>query len=195
MPKTPPPTATQEARKQAQEIERRFEAIERALAALTAEPAKAARTARTAPKATAGDASADTYWALNGLQTADKAAGIERGSVLYTGDITLPSGARYAWQKQLSTDALLSTDWLGLAGVVTALGHPVRLRILRHCLGHERSTQELLELDGMGTTGQLFHHLKTLQAAGWLRSLQRGHYQIPGERAVPLLAVLSACAG
>ncbi|MBB5204973.1 hypothetical protein HNQ51_002292 [Inhella inkyongensis] len=138
---------------------------------------------------------ADRFWALEGLQQRDRAQGRRQGSVLYVGDVTLPSGARLAWQQQRSTEALLQTDWSALQPVIAALAHPVRLAILRACLDGERTPADLLDLDGMGTTGQLFHHLKALQAAGWLRSLQRGHYQVPGERAVPLLALLTTCMG
>ena len=115
--------------------------------------------------------------------------------MLYVGDVTLPGGGRLAWQQQRSTEALLQADWAGLQPVIAALAHPVRLAILRACLDAERTPADLMALDGMGTTGQLFHHLKALQAAGWLRSLQRGHYQVPGERAVPLLALLATCMG
>jgi hypothetical protein len=133
----------------------------------------------------------DRYWALNGLRA--RLPG--KGGVLYTGHVGLPSGVQYAWQRQAGTDELLKLDWADLHDVIAALAHPVRLALLRATLGQSRSTQELMALPGMGTTGQLFHHLKTLQQSGWLRSLQRGTYEVPGERVVPLLAILAAAQG
>jgi hypothetical protein len=136
-------------------------------------------------------ANARSFWALNGLRS--RMPG--NGGVLYTGHVGLPSGAQLAWQRHANTDALLKLDWADLHEVLAALAHPVRLALLRATLGQSRTTQELMALPNMGTSGQLFHHLKTLQHSGWLRSLQRGTYEVPGERVVPLLAILAAAQG
>jgi hypothetical protein len=68
----------------------------------------------------------------------------------------------------------------------------VRLRLLRRVLGGARSTAELADDKELGTTGQLYHHLRQLAATGWLRSTGRGRYAVPGERVVPLLVILTA---
>lgn len=173
------------------------------LSALEATVAKLSQLARRPPQAKAtalaktalptdGD---DRFWALNGLHARNTAQAVTNGSVLYTGRITTPQGRQYSWQRQDSTDALLAQDWSALADTVAALGHPVRLAVLKACLGAARSTQELLALPDMGTTGQLFHHLKALQQSGWLRSLQRGTYEVPADRIVPLLSILLAAKG
>jgi DNA-binding transcriptional ArsR family regulator len=99
------------------------------------------------------------------------------------------------WQRQDSTRELIEGDWRDLSETIAALSHPMRLEILKHALGQDRSTQDFMALPDMGTTGQLFHHIKALQDAGWLRSLQRGLYGVPGERVVPLLAILAAARG
>jgi predicted transcriptional regulator len=52
---------------------------------------------------------------------------------------------------------------------------------------------ELTGLPGVGTTGQIYHHLRQLTSAGWLRTTSRGQYAVTPERVVPLLAVLAAC--
>ncbi len=83
----------------------------------------------------------------------------------------------------------------GLDRVLAALGHPVRLRLLRAIVHGRRTKADLEQLEGLGTTGQLYHHLKTLEAAGWVRVLERGTYGVPGERVIPLLAILAAAAG
>ncbi len=51
----------------------------------------------------------------------------------------------------------------------------------------------LVGIDGFGTSGQLYHHLRQLVAAGWLRTAGRGRYEVPPARVVPLLVVLAAC--
>jgi hypothetical protein len=143
----------------------------------------------------------DKYWALTGLARSNRRLAESgedthlSGGVIYAGDVALPGGKRYLWQRESALTPLLALNWADLGDTIAALAHPVRLAMLKACLGESRSTQDLLALEGMGTSGQLFHHLKTLQGAGWLRSLQRGQYEVPAERVVPLLAILSAAQG
>ena len=111
--------------------------------------------------------------------------------MLYTGTVTLPTGEQYAWQMTHTVEALLADDWSSAGTTLAALGHPVRLRLLRRVLGGARSTAELADDGELGTTGQLYHHLRQLAATGWLRSTGRGRYEIPPERVVPLLVALA----
>jgi len=74
--------------------------------------------------------------------------------------------------------------------VLGALGHPVRLELLRHILLGTHATADLAEMESLGTTGQLHHHLRQLVATGWVRQSGRGSYEIPASRVVPLLACL-----
>ena len=57
-------------------------------------------------------------------------------------------------------------------------------------LATEREGDEVLER--MGTSGQLYHHLRELEATGWLHSPQRGVYALRPERIVALMAMLTA---
>ncbi|WP_055549666.1 helix-turn-helix transcriptional regulator [Streptomyces sp. NBRC 110028] len=130
----------------------------------------------------------EVFWALEGLRR--RITG--QGQVLFTGAVELPTGRRYEWQQGATTDGLLGADWSEHAASYAALGHPVRLTLLRAVLGGTRSAAELQETAGLNTTGQLYHHLKQLTAAGWLQAEGRGHYQVPAGRVVPLLVLLSA---
>ena len=38
------------------------------------------------------------------------------------------------------------------------------------------------KIDGLGTTGQAYHHLRQLAAVGWLHSTGRGRYEVPPHR-------------
>jgi hypothetical protein len=131
----------------------------------------------------------DAFWALSGLQERSKAP---NGAVLFTGGVNLPSGEYYHWQQSKSTDDLLGMDWTESSNAFAALGHPVRLLLLGRILGGMRTVAELQELDEVGTTGQLYHHLKQLVAANWLQTAGRGRYAVPGHRVVPLLVLLAA---
>jgi hypothetical protein len=165
------------------EFEERLSALEAQVAALTerlgAEP----------PPAEAPTETGDVFWALDGLKQRIPPDG--GGAVLYTGTVRL-GDQHYDWQYGRTVDDVLAGDWTELAGALTALAHPVRLRLLREILGGRHGTGELAEIEGLGTTGQLHHHLRQLTAAGWLRSAGRGHYAVPAERVVPLLAILTA---
>ncbi|MGW3567771.1 ArsR/SmtB family transcription factor [Streptomyces sp. NPDC000941] len=154
-------------------LERRLAALEERVSRLEAEP----QTQRD-----------EMFWALEGLRR--RLTG--PGQVLFTGALNLPTGERYEWQQGAETDRLLEADWPEGAAPLAALGHPVRLTLLRAVLCGTRSAAELQEAAGLHTTGQLYHHLKQLTATGWLQAEGRGHYQVPAGKVVPLLVVLSA---
>jgi hypothetical protein len=145
-------------------------------------------TARVSARSGTGAADADTFWALEGLEQ----RATEPGAVLFTGTITLPTGEHYVWQQGQGVDELLADDWTQAGAALTALAHPVRLLLLREILTGARTTAELGRHERLGTTGQLYHHLRQLVSAGWLRTTARGQYAVPGERVVPLLVMLAA---
>ncbi|MFD5554737.1 ArsR/SmtB family transcription factor [Streptomyces sp. NPDC127068] len=192
------------------ELEQRVTALERRLAALEhadepGEPsAFRAPDERAAPEEPAqsgasreqpvseGTPRAD-FWALEGFkeQLAEAGPVAEDGGVLFTGAVALPGGERYEWQYGELTGRLIEADWSERAEAFAALGHPVRLRLLREVLTGSRTAAELTSLDGLGTTGQTYHHLRQLTAAGWLHAQGRGRYEVPSTRVVPLLVALS----
>ncbi|AIY02499.1 hypothetical protein ART_2900 [Arthrobacter sp. PAMC 25486] len=140
--------------------------------------------------------SEDTFWALSGLRarlpehpsTAD-------GAVMLVGAVTLPSGAPVEWQQTAGTSGLFEVEWDDRAPAFAALGHPMRLELLRHILSGVHATAELAAIETLGTTGQLHHHLRQLLSAGWLKQSGRGSYEVPVGRVVPLLACLVAVDG
>ncbi|MGV9881728.1 ArsR/SmtB family transcription factor [Streptomyces sp. NPDC003006] len=132
------------------------------------------------------------FWALEALKARLPESEVPDGGVVFTGAVRLPTGGRYEWQYGHTTEQLLGDDWSEAAESFAALGHPVRLRVLREVLGGLRTAAELSALDDIGTTGQIYHHLRQLTGAGWLHTQGRGRYEVPAGRVVPLLVVLSA---
>ena len=178
------------------QLRRRVDALEKAVPTVTATtPANAADEpapqAPTTPPARVD--TADVFWALNAL----KAMAPPPGAVLYTGSVGLPGGGVADWQYALTTDDLLARDWSRPASssALAALGHPVRLRLLQAIATGTVAVSELAALEGVGTTGQVYHHVNQLINAGWVQSTARGHYGIPAERVVPLLVVVLAAGG
>ncbi|QCW78608.1 helix-turn-helix transcriptional regulator [Streptomyces sp. S6] len=155
------------------ELEQRVAELERRLTALERQD----RGSGGSPRLGDGD-----FWALDGLKQQLAAAGEAGadGGVLFTGAVRLPTGEDPSDGGSAAADAL------------AALGHPVRLRLLREILGGRRTAAELAALDAVGTTGQIYHHLRQLTGAGWLHTTGRGRYEVPAARVVPLLVVLTA---
>jgi DNA gyrase subunit B len=102
----------------------------------------------------------------------------------------------YRWEPQeRSAGKLLDVDGDKAAKILAALGHKQRLDILRTVLQEPLTGPELVERLNMGTTGQLYHHMKALAGADLLVQEERGgKYVIPGHRALPLLLLLAAAA-
>jgi DNA-binding transcriptional ArsR family regulator len=130
----------------------------------------------------------ERFWALEGLKERLPSGD---GAVLYAGVVPTPAGGWYEWQWGSDTAELLQADWSDLGAALAALGHPVRLLLLRQVLSGAGTVAELQERGELGTSGQLYHHLRQLVGAGWLTSSSRGRYAVPGERVVPLLVIIS----
>ncbi|MBL7260266.1 helix-turn-helix domain-containing protein [Paractinoplanes lichenicola] len=126
------------------------------------------------------------FWALEGLL---ERVG-EPGAVLITGGVTLPDGRVARWQEGAGTAELLETDWSQQVAALAALGHPARLRLLVRLLTEAGTAHDLMAVEGIGTSGQVYHHLRQLVAAGWLHTVGGGRYEVPVARVVPLLTTL-----
>ncbi len=167
-------------------LTRRLEAIERRLDLLERQEGGEPQAA---PAALDDGTPSRAFWVLDGLR-ARLADG--DGAVVLAGVVPLPTGEEYAWQYGRTTEDLLAASWQELSKAITALGHPVRLRLLQLILTGTRSAADLQSVDGLGTSGQLYHHLRQLIAAGWLTQTARGHYTVPGDRVIPLLVLLTS---
>ncbi len=133
----------------------------------------------------------ETFWALAGLRNRLEPP----GGVLMTGSVTLPTGVEAQWQEASLMSDLLDHDpgqAADAAEALAALGHPVRLQLLHQILSGADTVAALTLTEGMGTSGQVYHHLRPLIGAGWLRSRQRGRYEVPAPRVVPLLVMFMA---
>ncbi len=141
--------------------------------------------------APAGGKDDSRLWLLEALRQRVEAP----GAVAFGGTVDLPDGRYYEWQWGESVGERLEADWSEAAVPLEALGHPVRLAILRSVLQGVSDIASLAALPQMGTRGQLYHHLKVLENGGWILPQRRGVYGVPGERVVPLLTVLAAATG
>ena len=127
------------------------------------------------------------FWILDGLRAMPEPV------VVYAGRVELADQRPIEWQMGHRSADVLDRDWTDLARAFGALGHPVRLQILQTIARGEASTAaELTARADLGSTGQIYHHLRQLVAAGWLQTQNKGRHTVPPERMVPLLVILSA---
>jgi DNA-binding transcriptional ArsR family regulator len=116
------------------------------------------------------------------------------GSLLYAGRATTPGGGDLIWQAEHPLPDVLAEGWEDAAAVLSALGSPFRLEIIRALLLGRETVQELQEIPGLGTSGQLYHHLRDLQSVGVVTQRRRGRYGVAGDKVVPCLIVIAAAA-
>lgn len=98
---------------------------------------------------------------------------------------------RVEWRHEITAGCLMAADWPAQAARLGALGHPVRLAILRAVASGTNEATALQLAAGAATPGQFYHHLRELTATGWLVSERRGLYALPPGRAGALMAALA----
>lgn len=77
------------------------------------------------------------------------------------------------------------------ANDISALGHPIRLKICELTANSAVSVKDLVDKLGMGTTGQVYHHLRTLLDFEWVENAGRSTYRLNPRRADALALILS----
>ncbi|GAA3361601.1 ArsR/SmtB family transcription factor [Saccharopolyspora gregorii] len=77
--------------------------------------------------------------------------------------------------------------------VLAALGHPLRAALVRRLAESGPATgAELQQAAGLGSPGQLYHHLKGLTGCGLVEQDKRGSYRLRPQATVPALVLLTA---
>jgi ArsR family transcriptional regulator, arsenate/arsenite/antimonite-responsive transcriptional repressor len=118
----------------------------------------------------------------------------EAGEIGYQGRVRLQEGAGpVSWTIAFDAAATLDLPVGPVAEVLAALGHPVRLALVRRLLTGPAGTNELVEAAELSSTGQLYHHLRTLTAARVVDQDGR-RYRVPTTGVVPVLIALLAAA-
>lgn len=77
------------------------------------------------------------------------------------------------------------------ANDISALGHPIRLQICELAAGDPVSVKDLVDRLGMGTTGQVYHHLRTLLDFEWVENAGKSTYRLNPRRSDALALILS----
>lgn len=120
-------------------------------------------------------------------------ADLHGSGIYYAGQIA-EGPNRYRLEPRMRRTAeIMEADGEKAGRVLAAIGHKQRLDILRSVLREPLTGSELVERLSMGTTGQLYHHIKALMAADLLVQEERGgRYSVPAHRILPLMLLLAA---
>ena len=115
----------------------------------------------------------------------------ESGELGYQGTVRLDG--ELAWTIRYSPAGVLELPPGGVAEVLAALGHPVRLALVRRLLTGSATAAELQAAAELSSTGQVYHHLRGLSAARVVEQDGRS-YRVPRTAVVPLLTAILAAA-
>jgi len=102
------------------------------------------------------------------------------------------SDSRQAGAAQALRELRARRDWSEVAPALAALGSPIRLTLLREIVSGHATVNSLSQVEGLGTSGQIYHHLRHLTAEGWLHTPTRGTFAIPPSRTTALNTILTA---
>ncbi|MDF2716847.1 MAG: ArsR family transcriptional regulator [Paenibacillus sp.] len=118
---------------------------------------------------------------------------VEHGAIYFSGYYRSGQQSVRCEPQERKIEDLLELNRGKAAKVLSALGHKQRLDLLFEVWNEPLTGAELVERLNMGTTGQLYHHLKALSGADLLTQEERGgRYTIPDHRRFPILLLLSA---
>lgn len=113
------------------------------------------------------------------------------GAVVFAGAGQV-GGDTVSWQRERGWDEVRARVDDTTARVLGALGNIVRLRIVSVLLAGPATTAQLTQRLDQPSSGQLFHHLRELIAAGLVHQPVRGTYAIRHQNVIALLALFSA---
>ncbi len=116
----------------------------------------------------------------------------EHGFIEYRGSVDF--GGPVDWTIRYSAAAIPQLPAQTRVDVLAALGHPVRQALIEALLDGPRTGTELAEAVSLNSTGQLYHHIRTLTSAKVIEQHTRGAYRIPAQKVVPLLILMTAAA-
>ncbi|MGW1679040.1 ArsR/SmtB family transcription factor [Saccharopolyspora sp. NPDC002376] len=128
--------------------------------------------------------------ALEGVQRTEPVE--PSGSIVqYQGSLVEP--AELEWR--ISADPAWVLDMADgpRTEVLAALGHPARAAIVRLLAqSGAQQTAALQEAADLSSTGQLYHHLKSLTGCGLVEQDKRGTYRLRPRATIPALILLTA---
>jgi DNA-binding transcriptional ArsR family regulator len=98
----------------------------------------------------------------------------------------------FQWQlDRIGTSDVLAMDDARNVKVLSALAHPVRLRMMKAILERPATAADLRERLGLTSTGQTYHALKALENGGMIEQEPDGTFVAIGDKACGFLILLA----
>lgn len=113
------------------------------------------------------------------------------GTLTYAGEVQF-AGKQQRTEQVQDVAPLFEIAPYILASVFAALASPHRIVLLRSLFHGPRTRQQLADVLGMNSTGQLYHHLKELLAVGLVVQRGRSLYSINPVKVIPIGIALMA---
>ena len=147
----------------------------------------------TSPSDDLHDRIADLERRVAALEGQERTSAVEpSGNVVeYGGQLVSP--VELEWTIRADPARVAEFDDGPRTDVLAALGHPARAAVVR-LLAKEgaQNAAALQTAAGLGSTGQLYHHLKSLTACGLVEQDKRGSYRLRPQATIPALVLLTA---
>ncbi len=116
-----------------------------------------------------------------------------KGAILYAIAFQSAQNKLVRWYAESAAPSVLSYDEQMVTQIIVALGHPVRLQIVRLLIKEGATDSQTMQTAvGIQSAGQLYFHLNNLLEAGIVVQLRRGVYEIEIGATAQLLALFAA---
>jgi hypothetical protein len=97
------------------------------------------------------------------------------------------SGGTWAMSESETLEKFLSYSSESLARSIAGLAHPVRIELFKALLTGPKESSVLMEIAGLNTTGQLYHHLTAMADVGLVERRSRNLWSAQNLGAFALL--------
>ena len=116
------------------------------------------------------------------------------GIITVGGIYQSPADEGHMWSLDYSIKDLLEIDESVIEKVLAAMGHRVRIRLIKSILMRPSTAAELVEQLDLKTTGKAYHHLNMMESADLIHKDSSGKYHLRGHRVSGFFAALVSVA-
>ncbi len=115
-----------------------------------------------------------------------------KGAIVYAAAYQSAEEKLVRWYAESAAPSVLAFNGQLLTQILMALGHPIRLQLVRLLLKEGATDRQTMQTAvNIQSSGQLYFHLNNLLEAGLVVQLRRGVYEVEFGKVAQLLALLT----